>query len=99
MCDAPLLIRISSPGMQDTAKLAGVPPAVVITCGFDPLRDVGVEYAHKLDAAGNKVKWIHHDDLTHGFLQFGHWSKECAQAINGENGVAQALKLLVEDKV
>lgn len=44
-----------SPGMQDLAKLKNLPPAAVFTCGFDPLRDVGVEYGTKLQKAGNKV--------------------------------------------
>jgi len=66
--------------MQSVEKLAGLPVAYVYTCGFDPLRDVGVEYASKLDEAGNKVKWHHYDDLTHGFLQFAPWSKRAMEA-------------------
>ncbi|KAI0362170.1 hypothetical protein OH77DRAFT_1416389 [Trametes cingulata] len=69
-----------SPGMQDIDNLKNVPPAMVFTAGFDPLRDVGVEYAHKLQKAGNAVHWTHHPELTHGFLQFGPWSEECLNA-------------------
>ncbi|KAI0331114.1 hypothetical protein GY45DRAFT_1322820 [Cubamyces sp. BRFM 1775] len=69
-----------SPGMQDADKLRDVPPALVFTAGFDPLRDVGVEYAHKLQKAGNAVHWTHHPDLTHGFVQFGPWCDECLDA-------------------
>ena len=48
--------------------LAGLPPALVYTSGFDPLRDEGREYAEKMVAAGVKV--IHHefDSLIHGFV-------------------------------
>ena len=53
--------RYISPGMQATDKLSGLPPAAVFTSGFDPLRDVGVEYASKLQEAGNKVVWRHYD--------------------------------------
>ena len=53
--------RYISPGMQATEKLSGLPPAAVYTSGFDPLRDVGVEYASKLQEAGNKVIWRHYD--------------------------------------
>ena len=53
--------RYISPGMQTTDKLSGLPPAAVYTSGFDPLRDVGVEYASKLQEAGNKVIWRHYD--------------------------------------
>ncbi|EAL23149.1 hypothetical protein CNBA4940 [Cryptococcus deneoformans B-3501A] len=72
--------RYISPGMQDVGNLKDLPPTYVFTAGFDPLRDVGVEYAHKLQEAGNEVVWRHRPDLTHGFLQFGHWSEECEEA-------------------
>ncbi|KAI0721042.1 alpha/beta hydrolase fold-domain-containing protein [Cerioporus squamosus] len=72
-----------SPGMQPVSSLIGLPPALVFTAGFDPLRDVGVEYASKLEDAGTEVHWMHHPDLTHGFLQFGPWSDECLDATRG----------------
>ncbi|KAK8844793.1 hypothetical protein IAR55_006643 [Kwoniella newhampshirensis] len=87
--------RYISPGMQDVEKLKDLPPAYVFTCGFDPLRDVGVEYAHKLSRAGNRVKWVHHPNLTHGFIQFGFWSKDCEEATKG---VGKALKALAEEQ-
>jgi acetyl esterase len=48
--------------------LAGLPPALIFTAGFDPLRDEGQAYANKLAAAG--VKTIHRefDSLIHGFV-------------------------------
>ncbi|KAI1807427.1 Alpha/Beta hydrolase protein [Daldinia bambusicola] len=73
--------RYVSPGMQPVEKLGGLPPAAVFTCGFDPLRDVGVEYAAKLRKAGNKVVWCHYPELTHGFLQMAPWSGEAGQAV------------------
>ena len=53
--------RYVSPGMQATDKLSGLPPAAVYTSGFDPRRDVGVEYASKMQQGGNKVIWRHYD--------------------------------------
>ena len=48
--------------------LSGLPPALVFTAGFDPLRDEGRAYADRLAAAG--VKTIHRefDSLIHGFV-------------------------------
>ena len=52
--------RYISPGMQETGGLVGLPPTAIYTCGFDPLRDVGLEYARKLQDAGNTVVWRHY---------------------------------------
>lgn len=64
-----------SPGMQPVSSLHDLPPAAIYTNGFDPLRDVGVEYASKLHEAGNRVVWRHYDSLPHGFLQMAPWSQ------------------------
>ena len=47
--------------------LSGLPPALIYTAGFDPLRDEGQAYADRLAAAG--VKTIHREfeSLIHGF--------------------------------
>lgn len=73
--------RYVSPGFQSVNQLQNVPPAALFTSGFDPLRDVGVEYGSKLQEAGVSVKWHHYPNLTHGFLQFAPWSPECKSAL------------------
>lgn len=80
-----------SPGMQSVEYLAKKSPAALFTCGFDPLRDVGVEYGHKLQKAGVEVMWHHYPELTHGFLQFAPWSEE---ALKATNDVGDELKRL-----
>ena len=50
--------------------LTGLPPTLLVTNGFDPLRDVGHAYAQKLVKAGNDLTYVHHPHLTHGFPQF-----------------------------
>ncbi|GAA5856209.1 hypothetical protein JCM8547_000820 [Rhodosporidiobolus lusitaniae] len=91
----PASIPYISPGSQPFWNLTSLPPAHVFTAGFDPLRDVGVEYAHKLEQAGVDVEWTHWPNLTHGVVQFGYWSPECEDATKE---VGQALKKLVYEK-
>jgi len=50
--------------------LKELPPAYVLTCGLDPLRDEGKLYADKLSAQGVVVKYWHEKMMPHGFLNF-----------------------------
>ncbi len=59
---------------------ADLPPTILVTNGFDPLRDVGHAYAQKLAAAGSNLTYVHNPDLTHGFPQFTRYSAACHQA-------------------
>lgn len=48
--------------------LSGLPPALIYTAGFDPLRDEGEAYADRLMAAGVKTVHREFDSLIHGFV-------------------------------
>ncbi len=48
--------------------LSGLPPATVITAGFDPLRDDGANLVERLEADGVDVAHHHYDDVIHGFF-------------------------------
>ncbi|MCB8945225.1 MAG: alpha/beta hydrolase [Ardenticatenaceae bacterium] len=49
--------------------LSNLPPALVHTAEFDPLRDEGKLYADRLAAAGNDVTYRMGDRMTHSFIR------------------------------
>lgn len=52
-------------------SLAGLPPAFVLTAGFDPLLDEGRAYAERLASENNEVAYLEYPDMIHGFILFG----------------------------
>jgi acetyl esterase len=60
--------------------LAGLPPAVIVTAGFDVLRDEGEAYARALAAAGTRTELHREPSLVHGFMQIAPVSRGCREA-------------------
>jgi len=62
--------------------LSNLPPALVITAEYDPLRDVGEEYGHRLQAAGVPATVSRYDGMIHGFFGMANLFDKAGQAVN-----------------
>ncbi|MDM0106871.1 alpha/beta hydrolase [Variovorax sp. J22R24] len=62
-------------------NLAGLPPALVLTAGYDPLRDEGLDYARALTEAGNRATYVCFERQIHGFITMGRLLDEANAAV------------------
>jgi acetyl esterase len=66
-----------SPLLEEDARLASAPSALVVTAGYDPLRDEGVAYAERLAAAGVPTSHVHVGGQIHGFFSMFGLLDDC----------------------
>ncbi|HEX6858893.1 MAG TPA: alpha/beta hydrolase [Caulobacteraceae bacterium] len=71
------------------ADVSGAPTALVVTAGFDPLKDEGKAYAEKLSAAGVTATHVEHRGFVHDFYILGHVNPKVFDVIDE---TAEALK-------
>lgn len=70
-------------------SLAGLPPAYLMTAECDPLRDEGLDYAHRLRHEGVSVAIVDHAGLVHDFIYLQSVLPQANQALKH---ASQALK-------
>jgi len=58
----------------------GLPPAFVLTAGFDPLRDEGRAYANRLIDSGVKTTYVNYPGTIHGFFSLTRFLKQGLRA-------------------
>jgi len=58
----------------------GLPPAFVLTAGYDPLRDEGRAYADRLIDAGVKTTYVNYPGTIHGFFSLTRFLKQGLKA-------------------
>ena len=63
--------------------LIGMPPTVLVTAGFDPLHDEGMDYARRLVAADVATTYLSFPTLVHGFVDMAGRVPAALDALNG----------------
>ncbi|HLH67958.1 MAG TPA: alpha/beta hydrolase [Candidatus Dormibacteraeota bacterium] len=63
-------------------SLAGVAPALVIVCEYDPLRDEGVAFAERLRAEGVEARLSEYRGMIHGFARLGAFIDRAGEVLD-----------------
>jgi acetyl esterase len=74
----------------------GLPPAVICTAEFDPLRDEGEAYAKALEKAGGRVVYFREPTMIHGYYAFGTIS---SAALEAAQRARRAFKIMLDESL
>jgi len=74
-------LRAGTSGFCTVAMTRGLPPALVLTAGYDPLRDEGLQYADALSAAGVPAQFVCFERQLHGSITMGRVLDEANTAV------------------
>ncbi len=70
----------ASPILAD--NLAGLPPALIQTAGFDPLQDEAIAYANRMNEEGSEARHTHYEGMLHGFITLGGVIDKATDCVN-----------------
>lgn len=71
--------------------LGELPPASVITAGFDPLRDDGIEYVHRLENQGVPTTHHHFPDMPHTVTGTGYFYQDIGRTREAVTTISESL--------
>ena len=72
--------------------LSRLPPALIVTAEYDPLRDEGEAYGRALQSAGTPADVRRYAGMIHAFFDMGRWSAGAQKAV--DESTAQFGRLL-----
>ena len=84
----PYVLPMNSP------DLSGLPPTIIITAEYDPLRDEAEELAKRLKSAGNTVVLHRYEGVIHGFMLMQGFLKDARDA---SKKIGEELRIILEN--
>ena len=75
--------------LRRAADLSGMPPAIIVTAEFDPLRDDGECFARRLKESGCSAELIRMEGMMHGFALYWQRFKRAEEMLDKIGSIVQ----------